>query len=126
MQAYLNIAFGKWLALIGILLYLIFFSISLGPIPWTVKSEIYPLHLRALGNSLATTTNWVSNFFVSQFFLSVTTTTLGQSLTFIGIGLCCGFTWLFVRKYVPETKGKTIESIVKELCPDAMQRVPLK
>ena len=125
-MAKLLIGSGKWLSLAGILSYLIFFSISLGPIPWTINSEIYPLHLRALGNSLSTTVNWVSNFIVSQFFLSVTTTSLGQCLTFMAIGLCCGATWIFVKKYIPETKGKTIENIVKELCPDAMQRVPLK
>jgi hypothetical protein len=56
---------GKWVSLSGILLYLVFFSISLGPIPWTVNSEIYPLHLRGVGNSLATTVNWVSNYAVS-------------------------------------------------------------
>lgn len=68
---------GKWVSLTGILLYLAFFSISLGCTPWTINSEIYPLHLRGAGNSVSTTTNWVSNYVVSQFFLIVTTTTTG-------------------------------------------------
>jgi SP family myo-inositol transporter-like MFS transporter 13 len=112
--------------MMAIILYLTFFSISLGPIPWAVNSEIYPLHLRSLGNSVSTTVNWLSNFIVSQFFLSVTTTTIGQSLTFAGIGLCCAGTWWFVRKFVPETKGKSIEEIVNEICPDVKERIPLK
>ncbi|TNV80686.1 hypothetical protein FGO68_gene2087 [Halteria grandinella] len=110
---------GKWLSLVGILTYLIFFSISLGPIPWTVNSEIYPLHLRGVGNSLATTVNWVSNYAVSQVFLLVTTTALGQVITFVSIAVCCVGTWLFVYRLLPETKGRSIESIVEELCPQA-------
>ena len=119
------IASGKWITLVGILLYLVFFSISLGPIPWTVNSEIYPLHLRGAGNSLATTVNWVSNYAVSQVFLLVTTTALGQVLTFVFISVCCVGTWYFVYRLLPETKGRRIESIVAELCPDAGQKLPL-
>lgn len=68
---------GKWISLAGILLYLAFFSISLGNTPWIVNSEIYPLHLRGVGASVSTTTNWVSNYVVSQFFLLVTETPAG-------------------------------------------------
>ena len=114
------------MSLSGILLYLVFFAISLGPIPWTVNSEIYPLHLRGVGNSLATTVNWISNYAVSQVFLLVTTDTLGQVLTFVFISGCCFFAWLFVYKLLPETKGRAIENIVAELCPDAAQKVALK
>jgi SP family myo-inositol transporter-like MFS transporter 13 len=115
----LGLGAGKWLSLLGILLYLVFFSISLGPIPWTVNSEIYPLHLRGVGNSIATTVNWVSNYAVSQVFLLVTTTAPGQVGTFVFIALCCVGTWFFVYRLLPETKGRQIESIVQELCPDA-------
>lgn len=110
----------------GILLYLVFFSISLGPIPWTVNSEIYPLHLRGVGNSLATTVNWVSNYAVSQVFLLVTQESTGQVITFEFIAACCVGTWFFVYKLLPETKGRSIESIVNELCPHAQQHLPLK
>ena len=108
---------GKWISLAGILLYLACFSTSLGCTPWTINSEIYPLHLRGVGNSVSTTVNWVSNYMVSQFFLILTETVLGQVLTFIALGLVCGLCWLFVYKLVPETMGKSIEQIVGELCP---------
>ncbi|CDW81272.1 inositol transporter 1-like [Stylonychia lemnae] len=113
---------GKWVSLTGILLYLAFFSISLGCTPWTINSEIYPLHLRGAGNSVSTTTNWVSNYLVSQFFLIVTKTTAGQVATFIAIALCCGFAWIFIYYLCPETKGKPIEQIVDELCPHAKNK----
>lgn len=56
---------GKWVSLSGMILYLAFFSVSMGSTPWTVNSEIYPLPVRGLGISLATTVNWVSNYIVS-------------------------------------------------------------
>ena len=100
---------AKWVSMGGILLYLAFFSISLGCTPWTINSEIYPLHLRGAGNSVSTTTNWVSNYVVSQFFLILTKTTAGQVATFIGVAICCGFAWLFIYYLCPETKGKPID-----------------
>ena len=60
---------GKWFAAGGIFLYLLFFAIGMGPTPWIVNSEIYPLHLRGIGNSMSSTINWISNFAVAMSFL---------------------------------------------------------
>jgi len=46
-------------------------------------------------------------------------------ITFVFIAVCCVGTWFFVYKLLPETKGRTIENIVAELCPDAGQKLPL-
>lgn len=67
-----NAEIGSWVALSGILLYLAFFSIGMGCTPWTVNSEIYPLYLRGCGLSISTTANWITNYFVSQLFLTLT------------------------------------------------------
>ena len=61
---------GKWIAVLALLSYIGFFSIGMGSTPWTVNSEIYPLHLRGSGNAIATTFNWISNYLVCQIFLS--------------------------------------------------------
>mmetsp|Transcript_10049 Transcript_10049/g.892 ORF Transcript_10049/g.892 Transcript_10049/m.892 type:complete len:143 (+) Transcript_10049:904-1332(+) len=52
---------GTWMIFSFIMTYLAFFSVGMGNAPWTVNSEIYPLHLRGVGNSIATFANWVSN-----------------------------------------------------------------
>ena len=62
---------GKWFAAGGLFFYLMAFAIGMGPTPWTINSEIYPLHLRGMGNSLSSTTNWIANFAVSMTFLTL-------------------------------------------------------
>ena len=44
---------------------------GLGPMPWTINSEIYPTWARSTGNAMSTTTNWVFNLFVSLTFLTL-------------------------------------------------------
>ncbi|KAL0305472.1 UNVERIFIED_CONTAM: putative inositol transporter 2 [Sesamum radiatum] len=60
-------SFG-WLALIGLALYIIFFSPGMGSVPWIVNSEIYPLRFRGVCGGIAATANWISNLIVAQSF----------------------------------------------------------
>lgn len=45
---------------------------GLGPMPWTINSEIYPMWARGTGNAIATAVNWVFNLIVSFTFLTMT------------------------------------------------------
>ena len=71
----LSIAFYEpqysYLALIGLVSYLIFFAPGMGPVPWTINSEIYPLYVRAGATSISSCANWISNLLVSITFLSL-------------------------------------------------------
>ncbi|KAK9085944.1 hypothetical protein Sjap_026355 [Stephania japonica] len=103
-----------WLALIGLALYIIFYSPGMGTIPWIVNSEIYPLRYRGVCGGIAATANWISNLIVAQSFLSLTQS-IGTSWTFLifgGVGVV-GF--FFVLVFVPETKGLPIEEVEKML-----------
>ena len=43
----------------------------MGPMPWTINSELFPLSVRGFSTGISTMTNWTSNLLISQFFLSV-------------------------------------------------------
>lgn len=103
-----------WLALIGLALYIIFFSPGMGTVPWIVNSEIYPLRFRGVCGGIAATANWISNLIVAQSFLSLTEA-IGASWTFLIFGVISVIALFFVLICVPETKGLPIEEVEKML-----------
>ena len=46
--------------------------VGMGPMPWTINSEIYPIWARSKGNAIATCVNWLSNLLISMTFLTLT------------------------------------------------------
>lgn len=98
------------IALVSMMVYVGSYAYSLGPIVWLLISEIFPLPVRGLGMSISTLANWVGNFLVSQFFLTMIQR-LGRPATFWVYALLCIVTILFVRSMVPETKRELLERI---------------
>ncbi|XP_061187255.1 proton myo-inositol cotransporter-like [Saccostrea echinata] len=100
----------SWMGLLGLVLYLMFFAPGMGPMPWTINSEIYPLWARSMGNAISTATNWIFNLAVAMTFLTLTEsiTKYGTYWLFVGI-VFCGF--LFIVAALPETKGKSLEEV---------------
>lgn len=98
------------IALVSMMVYVGCFAFSLGPIVWLLLSEIFPLGVRGLGMSLSTLANWVGNFLVSQFFLTMIDR-LGRPGTFGLYAALCIVTIVFVRSMVPETKQELLEQI---------------
>ncbi|KAL1832514.1 hypothetical protein ACET3Z_002165 [Daucus carota] len=97
------------LAVSGVLTYIASYSIGLGPVPWVIMSEIFPLHIKGLAGSLAVLTNWLGAWAVSYTFnFLMSWSCPGTFFVFSG---SCALTVLFVAKVVPETKGKTLEEI---------------
>jgi sugar porter (SP) family MFS transporter len=103
-----------WLAVISMMAYVGSFAISLGPIFWLLISEIYPLKIRNSAEGLAATFNWGANLLVTLTFLTLVEK-LGPSRTFWAYGLCALAAGLFSYRFVPETKGRTLEEIEESL-----------
>ncbi len=104
---------GAWvkIAVVGSLLaYVSSFAISLGPIAWLIISEIYPIKIRGFAMSIATVSNWAFNMIVALSFLPMVDS-LGETKTFLAFALMCAVGWIFCKKYVPETKGRSLEDI---------------
>lgn len=98
------------IALVSMMLYVGCFAFSLGPIVWLLISELFPLRVRGLGMSISTLANWVGNFVVSQFFLTMIQS-LGPPATFFVYAALCIVTIIFVRTMLPETKRELLERI---------------
>ncbi len=97
-----------------LLLFIIGFAFSAGPLVWVVCSEIYPLAGRDVGVTLSTASNWICNAIVGATFLTMLNT-FGNAATF---WIFTGFNVLFfivVLRYTPETKGKSLEEIEENL-----------
>ena len=100
----------KYLAVGSLIFYIASFGISLGPVAWLLISEIFPVRVRNLGMSVATLSNWFFNLIVALTFLSIVDL-IGATGTFwlyATVGLA---TLWFIYRYIPETKGKTLEEI---------------
>jgi len=86
------------------------YAMSLAPVTWVIISEIFPNRIRGAAMSLAVTALWSACFILTYTF-PMLNTHLGAAGTFwIYAGICViGF--LFIRKRLPETKGKTLEEL---------------
>lgn len=99
-----------YLVLIAILGYIAFFAMSLGPLTFVVIAEIFPTRSRATAMSIATFFLWLAVFLVSQTF-PILIGSIGSAYTFWLYTLISVLAFLFIRKSIPETKGKTLEEI---------------
>ncbi|MCK5686160.1 sugar porter family MFS transporter [bacterium] len=100
--------------LIGLIMYVASFAISLGPVMWALLSEIFPNKLRGLAISIVGFWNSIVSFSVASLF-PMELEFLGSSLTFYVFAAFGFLTLLFVVKFIPETKGKSLEEIEASL-----------
>ena len=104
------ITINATLVLIAILLYVAAFAISLGPVMWTMLSEIFPGNVKGIAISIVGFFNSLVSYTVTQFF-PWELTNLGPTITFAIYAGMAILSVLFVYKYVIETKGKTLEEV---------------
>lgn len=100
--------------LISLLAYIAFFAASLAPVMWVVTSEMYPTRYRGVAMSLSTAISWACTLLVVQFFPWMLNN-LGGMVSF---GIFAGFSliaFIFIKLYIPETKGKSLEQIEADL-----------
>ncbi len=100
--------------LVMVLLAIATYAMTLAPITWVVLSEIFPNRVRGSLMAIATTALWVACFILTYTF-PVLNKTLNAGGTFwLYAGIClAGF--LFIRKKLPETKGKSLEEIENQI-----------
>ncbi len=98
------------MVLIAILLYVASFAISLGPVMWTLISEIFPSKIKGIAVSVVGFFNSLISFSVTQVF-PWELSNLGPTVTFALYALLSLLAVFFVYKFVIETKGRTLEEV---------------
>ncbi len=97
-----------------VLLNVMFYSISLAPLLWVVLSEIFPTKVRGAAISIGALAHWVGNFTLTYFFPAIKEN-LGWANNFWLYGMICALGFVVIWRILPETKGKTLEQLEKEL-----------
>jgi SP family galactose:H+ symporter-like MFS transporter len=101
-------------AVISVLVFCFGFAISAGSVIWVLCSEIFPLSGRELGITFSTATNFVVSACIVQLFLPFSSW-IGIGNAFLLIGAMNVLYILFFLKFVPETKGISLETIETNL-----------
>lgn len=97
--------------LIFIVIFTASFMMSWGPIVWVVLSEIFPNRIRGAAMAIAVAVQWLANFTITAFYPYMME--VSGAMTYGFYGLMCVLSGLFVWKFLPETKGKTLEELEK-------------
>ena len=113
---------GYWLVAL-LVSYIAFFASSMGVVIWVVLSEMFPNIIRARGASIGSSANWVVNaslnflfpVVIGYFGTTKAAQQIGMSYAFIFFSVFTFIGFLYVNKYLIETKGKTLEQIEKEV-----------
>lgn len=102
------------LLLIMVVIAIACYAMSLAPVTWVILSEIFPNRIRGFAMSVATFSLWTACFVLTYTF-PLLNHALKVSGTFWLYGFICVLGFWFIRKRLPETKGKTLEEIEHEL-----------
>lgn len=102
------------LAVACLLLYIASFAVSIGVIIFLIPPEIFPLKVRGSAMSICLMVNWSSNFIIALTFLPLIDA-IGRPGAFWLFGAMCVIFWLFAYFFVPETKGRSLEEIERDL-----------
>jgi sugar porter (SP) family MFS transporter len=105
---------GDWLLLSFIILTPAFFAFGLGPTVWVVLSEIFPNKIRGAAMSVATFSLWIACYILTLTF-PILVELLSAAFTFWIYAVICVIGFLVIYKFLPETKGISLEKLEKML-----------
>ena len=93
--------------------YIAFFAVSQGAVIWVYIAEIFPTRVRSKGQSLGSSAHWITNALISGFFPILAKSSGGAPFVFFAAMMVVQF--LVVLFIYPETKGKTLEELQRQL-----------
>lgn len=100
----------KWLSAVSVILFVAFFAMGLGPIPFLIASELVGTEAKGATQSWCLATNWVGTYLIAQFFPilnnAINEKLGGQGYMYFVFAAFAALGVVFIGSYVPETKGK--------------------
>ena len=102
-------SFG-WVPIICLLVFILFFSIGMGPLPWVLLGEFSLPNMGSLAATISGLTNWGASFLMTVVFSNMSTA-FGLAGTFWFYGVCSATGALFSILVLPETRGKSFQEI---------------
>jgi len=90
------------------------YAMSLAPVTWVLISEIFPNRIRGTAISVAVSSLWIACFLLTYTFPRLERS-IGTGNTFWIYAAICAVGFVFIRAFVPETKGKSLEDIERQL-----------
>ncbi|KAJ3951803.1 hypothetical protein N0V92_011785 [Colletotrichum tropicale] len=98
-----------WVSVTFLMIYMLSFGASWGPVPWAMPSEVFPSSLRAKGVALSTCSNWINNFIIGLITPPLVQNTGFGAYIFFAVFCLLSFVWVWWL--VPETAGRTLEQM---------------
>ncbi|MDD4637135.1 MAG: sugar porter family MFS transporter [Bacteroidales bacterium] len=103
-----------WFMVVLVVMAIACYAMSLGPVTWVLLSEIFPNSVRGVAMAVCTFGLWAGCFTLTYTF-PLLNAFLGSSGTFWIYSLICIGGFIFIQRELPETKGKSLETLEKEL-----------
>jgi MFS transporter, SP family, arabinose:H+ symporter len=110
---YFNLFEGYWLTFF-VLAFIATYATTLAPVTWVLISEIFPTRIRGMAISVATCVLWMACFTLAYVFPILIDRFEAPQTFFLFSGICLLYFFILL-KYVPETKGKTLEQFETEI-----------
>ncbi|MBL3699417.1 sugar porter family MFS transporter [Leucobacter luti] len=108
-----------WVILLLVVVFVGSMQTFLNVAVWVYLSEIFPLHMRGFGMGVSVFMLWVTNGFLSLYFLSLVDA-VGITGTFFLFAAVGALALFFVWRFVPETRGRTLEALEEDVTTGAI------
>lgn len=106
----LESSFGAWIIVVCLTLFIIFFAFTWGPILWVMLPELFPMRARGAATGISALVLSIGSLLVAQFF-PIMSDAMGIGQVFLVFAVIGVAALIFVVKFLPETRGRSLEEI---------------
>jgi MFS family permease len=99
-----------WVVMIGFSFFITSFAIGVGGTGWLIQGEVFPTAVRGRAAAIGASVDWVANFVIVQWFPSLNTK-FGLAWVMVLFAVLAVIAIAFVARFLPETKGLSLERV---------------